>query len=138
MPKPDPASPNACNKGRTLPDYVNAKGTFNIVGAKKAVVDFCNKWTYSFENNALKTKPQWQSYYTVGDEIAPGDQGALGNGDRIYLAMRWDLVDCTNNDWWVPINGTTPAGDLIADKVTSTASCIAGFEAGLTGCKYTW
>ncbi|CAG8961694.1 hypothetical protein HYFRA_00006234 [Hymenoscyphus fraxineus] len=136
QPKPEPVSPNACNKDRKdkLPEYVDSS-TLNIKAAKKAIGQFCNKWTDSFENHALKTRPQWQLYYVEGENIWEADHRSLGDSERLYLAMKWDLVDCTNRDWWSPPDNSSPAAKLIADKEKSIASCITGFEAGLTGCE---
>ncbi|CAG8981414.1 hypothetical protein HYALB_00013917 [Hymenoscyphus albidus] len=122
QPKPDPVSPNACNKDRKdkLPEYVDSS-TFNIKAAKKAIGQFCNKLTYSFENNPLKTRPQWQLYYVEGENISEADHRSLGDSERLYLAMLRDAMGL--------------AAKLIADKEKSIASCITGFEAGFTGCE---
>lgn len=97
---------------------------------------FCHDNPYSYAKNAVQTCPSWQSYAFEGSTVNSGGQsGVLGPSTRIYLAMRWDLVDCTNNDWWSVNNEQdSPAGKYL-DGPTLYDDCVAGFNAALGGCK---
>jgi hypothetical protein len=135
-PLPNPAPPATCNQGRPLPDYAE-NTTFNRDAAKSAITTFCHDNPYSWAKNAAQTCPSWQSYAYEGPTINSGGQsGVLGPANRIYLAMRWDLVDCPNNDWWAVNNEQdSPAGKYL-DGPTLYDDCVAGFNAALGGCKF--
>ncbi|KAH6681904.1 hypothetical protein B0J14DRAFT_577457 [Halenospora varia] len=134
-PLPNPAPPATCNHGRPLPDYAEDI-TFNRDAAKSAITMFCHDNPYSYAKNAIQTCPSWQSYAFEGSKVNSGGQtGVLGPVTRIYLAMRWDLVDCTNNDWWSVNNEqNSPAGKYL-DGPTLYDDCVAGFNAALGGCE---
>jgi hypothetical protein len=51
------------------------------------------------------------------------------------LAMRWDLVDCPNNDWWAVNNVQEFPDAKYLDGPTLYDDCVAGFNAALGGCK---
>lgn len=96
----------------------------------------CHDNPYNYLKNAAKTCPAWQSYAYEGSKVNSGGQGGvLGPSNRIYLAMRWDLVDCPNGDWWGVNNEQDSAAGKYLDGPTLYDDCVAGFNAALAGCR---
>ncbi|KAL2071644.1 hypothetical protein VTL71DRAFT_12879 [Oculimacula yallundae] len=149
-PVPDPPSPAVCNFGVTPPATTAAvrissegfdfSGTFNWVAASKAITKFCKDHPYPVAG-LLDNCASHESYVFQGEKINDGGgKGVLGNFERIFLSMRWDLGWCPKDTWWArnATEGsgieTSEAGKYLNGGTATYDDCVSGFSSALSLC----